>query len=82
MLGETTTVLLSRPMSLEEIEALYEAERQKAALIHPQLVFRQINQYSFEMGFGTKHRHWTGIEKHKGLVRIAIHRRYPDCQLS
>jgi hypothetical protein len=69
-------------MSLEEIEALYEAERQKAPLIHPRLVFRQMDRYSFEMGFGAKHRHWTGIEQYKGIVRIAVNRRYPDCQVS
>lgn len=81
MPGETTTVLLSRASSPEEMEEMYESFRQKAPLQYPKLTFRRLTDTTFEVGFHAKFRHWTGIDQYKQLVQMAIARKYPDVRV-
>lgn len=80
MAGETTSIALSMPIELREVEELYESERNKAALIYPKLVFRQWDERSFEIGFHPKYRNWRDIDQYKHVICAAIQRRYPGCR--
>lgn len=77
--GESTCIRVGRRMTVEELQALYEAERLKAALIHPLLVFKEVSNSTFEIRFHPKHRFRKGIDESKALVRLAIRQKYPDC---
>lgn len=79
MSGETSVLLLSKQISLEEIERLYQAIWEKAATIYPRLVFEKLNDYQIEMGFHFKSRSFSNIEQYKQIVRMAIQKKYPDC---
>lgn len=79
MSGETTVLLLSKRLTAEEVEKIYEAEWQKAALIYPRLVFRQVDDFAVEIRFHQKSRTFTNIEQYKKIVRQAILKHHPDC---
>ena len=82
MSGESTCIRVGRRMTIEEIQALYEGERLKAASIHPVLLFREISTNTFEIKFHPKHRFRKGIDESKAIVRLAIRQRYPDCNIA
>ena len=81
MSGETAILLLTKRLSAEEVQRLYEAEWQKAALIYPRLIFEKIDDFQVEMGFHFKSRSFTNIEQYKPIVRMAIQKVHPDCQV-
>lgn len=82
MSGETTILQLNKRLTAEQVQGLYDAEWHKAALIYPRLIFEQLDEFQVEMGFHAKSRSFKGIEQYKNIVRMAIQKVHPDCQVN